>query len=187
MGSGTIVCPQTMLILALWWTISVLDFFLPEMITIRGVIWNKRTYFVKIITHISNGYLAANISPILKFIQISSRENPGRWTRVSDSCNARIVPDWTQSSLCVGLHGVYFVILNYFVIEFIMILCISNMPSSSRSIQFDFKSSVEEVKCHPCTSVPFERITFWQIKSTFWLFTSIFPSPVASCACSGKV
>ena len=35
---------------------------------------------------------------------------------VSDACNPRILPAWTQSFLCGGLHGVYF------VIEFIVIL-----------------------------------------------------------------
>ena len=29
---------------------------------------------------------------------------------VSDACNPRILPAWTQSFLCGGLHGVYFVI-----------------------------------------------------------------------------
>ena len=50
------------------------------------------------------------------------------WNMVSDVCNSRILPVWTQSFLCGGLHGVYV------VIESIPILYVSNIPYLKRKL-----------------------------------------------------
>ena len=58
-----------------------------------------------------------------KYITDSEPWETASRSMVSDACNPLILPAWIQSFLCGGLHGVYF------VIEFIVILCVSNILS----------------------------------------------------------
>ena len=85
---------------------------------------------------------------------------------VSDACNPRILPAWTQSFICGGLHGICF------ITEFIVILYVSNIPY----LMWIYLISKHELWIRRNYNRPRHQKTFWipyrQIEFVFVWSTS---------------